>query len=270
MFFYRELPPSNIPPNQANLMLWFDGKNIDGSNNSTLTDGGLVPTTVNNLGTSGGSWTSNNGTIPGNYIPYYNSSPPSMKITSRESGVNSGYSTRVLGDLSTHDVPPVPNSPNIQIPGGANAGKAAGFLVFSVGNVGLTNNFPYGGDFFWRGDNTYLSWDPTNKFRIYIGGFTMTIDFTPTTNKRYCLSWQFSPPASGPQYGLLTVKINGNEFTGTPFISPDPWSFQAAIGANWDSHSQTVLIESLGVYQGDTTSLSEIETWATNYYGALG
>ena len=174
MFFYRELPPSNVPPSAADLKIWFDGKNIDGSNNSTLVDG--QPTNLNtvaNLGTAGGSWISSDG-VGGSYRPLYRATKPSIQIGG----------SRNLGLLQFDQSSPlsVPlhqfNFPTTH----------CGFMVFSyhtdiVNNANLWMSIDYPNSWYWFwGRNT----DNNTKFQIGIPSISQhSFDFTPSIGVRY-------------------------------------------------------------------------------------
>lgn len=234
MFFYRELPPSNVPPNLATLKVWFDGKNIDGSNNSTLTDGGFLPSTINNLGTAGGSWT--NSSTPAKY----QASPPAAKFST---------SSDVIGGTPINDVA-----------AGMSSGYICGACVFTLSDTSYGN--------MWRNNSDASSVgtvsNETNPVFIYLNNNKLSATgFTPQVGKRYCLTWKNT--ASG-----LILRINGTEWSGTA-SSGSPFTWQSSVGGDGGGGGTiNGTIETFAVWDDQTVDLPSVETWATNYYGALG
>jgi len=254
MFFYRELPPSNVPPNVSDLRFWFDGKNIDGSSNSTLTDG--QPNnleTVANLGSAGGSWVSSDN-VGGNYRPLYRASTPSIQI-----GTVGGFN-RSLGLLS-FDQPnscPSYNFTNSEI---------SGFIVFSL-HTSITNN-----GLLWMSIdpaanywNTGMNANSATKFNMDIRSTPVSFDFAASTGVRYCLSWKRT--ASGHEFRIKSSTLITQSDSSGPVGAVGPWNL--VLGARTANGTpQNAYVESFGVYEGNI-DMSQVETWVENYYGTLG
>jgi hypothetical protein len=234
MFFYREVPPSNQPPNISNLKVWFDGKNIDGSNNSTLSDGGFLPSTISNLGTAGGSWT--NSSTPGKY----QATPPAAKFST---------SNDVIGGTPVNDVSAAMSS-----------GYICGACVFTLTDTS------YGS--MWRNNSDASSIgtvsNETNPVFIFLNNNKLSATgFIPQVGVRYCLSWKNTPTE-------LKLRINGTEWTGAQSTGAS-FTWQSSVGADGGGGGTiNGTIETLAVWDDQTVDLSAVETWATNYYGTLG
>lgn len=274
MFFYRKLPPTNIPPNSENLRIWFDGKNIDGSNNSTLSGGDLVPTTINNLGTSGGAWSSS-ATNSYNRSTLYRANPPSIYL---ENNSSANY-TRVCG-TGLDATSCYTNSPSTTIAGGVNQAKACGFMVFTFDNLSTNpGNSDEEGFYLFYGDPTYVhssalrypldKFNPANNGPLRFGVNGMSYNsITPKNylqvNKRYCVSWIYNT-------SQVKTRVNGFETTFSENGTGNSWIWQTTIGAPFQNgRSFNGCVESFGVWEGNDIDLAAVETWVTNYYGALG
>lgn len=255
MFFYRELPPSNQPPNATSLRIWFDAKNIDGSNNSTLVDGQTTNLqNVANRGTAAGSWISNDSGVGGNYTPIYRSATPSIEI-----GALSGQN-RSLGLLSFDQATSVPTFD-------FSGDTATGFMVFSftgsITNEGLLFQ-SISSDVNWW--NYFRTENSNTQVRLHTSNTSNLFNFTPSVGVRYCLTWQHAP--GGTSLRIKSAALITATGSGLNTANIGVWS--PVIGSRLANGTpQNALVESFGIWEG-STDLESIETWVANYYGALG